>query len=252
MFFKPLSVTREISRGSEDYDNSHTITLKLATTRDHVLEISTDCVLCAPGIFRIQYEKEKQRALLNPILTIYRDKFFDDLLNREKLDDPAMKEAMGFVTFYRIEDEGSLCEFSIPLNSQTFDTLAQDIISGVIPTEIFIEFSSPLNYLKDNQKKLEFGWEPDGSRRIWNIPDGDKTDYLPIESIRFTTTQKGTQNQDGEDVISDDISPLKTPADSLDELAHETKRAIELLVQLSKTLKIIIWLMVALGVLVLI
>lgn len=247
MFFKPMSVTRQLSRGSKDYDNSHTITFELATTSENILEISSDCVLCAPGRFRIHYEKENKRALLQPTLTIYRDKNFDDILSRKMLGDPVMKDAMGFATFSRDKEGDSFCAFSIPVDAQTFDTLARDIIAGVTPTEIFIQFCSPLDYREGDPKKLEFGWEPDGSRQIWSVPDGDQTDYLPIESVRFTTTQTNTQREEDEYPHPDDASPVKSQTQSLAELAVEAKKANERISHLSKATQKLVWLVAILG-----
>jgi len=248
MFFKSISVTRQLSRGSKDYDNSQTISFELATTSENILEISSDCVLCAPGRFRIHYEKESKRTLLQPTLTIYRDKNFDDILSRKMVGDPVMKDAMGFATFSRDKEGDSFCSFSIPVNAQTFDTLEREIVAGVTPTEVFIQFCSPLDYRDGDPKKLEFGWEPDGSRQIWNVPDGDQTDYLPIESVRFTTS---THSEEDEDSHPDDALPVKSQTQSLAELTVEAKKANECISQLSKATQKLVWLVAVLGAMIL-
>ena len=51
---------------------------------------------------------------------------------------------------------------------------------------------SPLDVPKVEGRSLDYGWEPDGSRQIWNTGD-KKYGSLPIKMLRFSTSVARTE-----------------------------------------------------------
>jgi hypothetical protein len=255
MLFKPTSAVRITKRGAKEasWDNGDQLLLGLSAVQ-FVLEIADDCVVCSPSYYRIHYgatEEPKRRRLLSPTLCIYRSKDLQQLFVKSFFDDPMNKDAFGMAEFYRPkqadeEDHSPSLSFTMSLDDDAFDKLYCQIMSGLLPTDVFLELVSPIEYLKENgTKKLEYGWEPDGSRRIWNIAEDAQADFLPIKSVRFTT--EVIVEPLVEEESPDSILPTKLQSQSLEEVVAETKKTNEHLMRLSTTLRKLAWVVVLLG-----
>lgn len=253
MLLKPAAVTKSLSRGFLD---SEIIVFELIPEPPDVLEISTDSVVCHPFLYRIRYERDGQRNLLKPQLTIRRGRSIHALLPRtEDANFDRWKDAVGIMTLSRSKYRGPSFYFQVTLNPRTFDDLAHSISSGAIPTEIAIGWSS---FYGDS--RMDFGWEPDGSRQIWNIPE-DQWSQWPIESFDLITTimESHEELEESQDSLTDDNlssknennSPPISPAISPENLVTEIRNVNEEIVRLSKIVKVGVALVALIGLIVL-
>jgi hypothetical protein len=66
--------------------------------------------------------------------------------------------------------------------------LAENTKNGLLPETITIGFErDPLYAIANPQEEkrlLEYGWEPDGSRKIWHNKERESRS-IPIENIKF-------------------------------------------------------------------
>ena len=248
MFFIPTSITKYWSRRLR-YSTPDGIRFELSAEFDDILEISTDCVVCHPGLFRLYYKGK--RELLTPWLYVNRGDSADRLLHHNRIDCRSSREAVGAITFSRWKHEPPSFYFTVSLNPQTFDSLVQDVISGAIPTKIAIHWD---RYYGDREMGL--GWEPDGSRTIWDIPENQSAQW-PIEEIGFTTEVWGSKI-DAEDIPESEThekqasnsgaaAPPRSPSISLDELVTEVRETNSKIQRLIKIMMVLVSLVALIG-----
>jgi hypothetical protein len=85
----------------------------------------------------------------------------------------------------------SSIHFSVFIEPTAFCELASNVKGGLYPKAITINLAYPLfftNTTKGEKRVIEFGWEPDGSGKIWhNIEKESRA--IPIESVTFNYVQ---------------------------------------------------------------
>jgi hypothetical protein len=81
--------------------------------------------------------------------------------------------------------------FNVFIAPTAFRELADNIRSGLFPQVVTIELvDDPSQFFTTSSKKkaaIEFGWEPDGSGRIWHNRDKENQ-RIAIEGVRFDYT----------------------------------------------------------------
>lgn len=78
--------------------------------------------------------------------------------------------------------------FSVYVEPNTYRELADNVKNGLLPETITIGFERDPLYWNVNPPKdqqiLEYGWEPDGSGKVWHNKERDNR-AIPIENIKF-------------------------------------------------------------------
>ena len=149
MHFKPLSMTRTITWSAPDegpLSQDH-ISLELTATERSILEINDAYVVCSEGLHRIHYaDGDKARELIRATLTLVTDKLVEAMLSKVEQEDPLYKLAIGKVVFFPekkesdYHDDASLI-FEVGIDRPAYDALDRQLVAGVLPSEIFIDFA---------------------------------------------------------------------------------------------------------------
>jgi hypothetical protein len=74
----------------------------------------------------------------------------------------------------------AILQANVFVNDEFFDRLVFALQSGKRTTRLELEIQK--------QGVLEFGWEPDGSRRVWKLESTTETSCVDVESMDFGLT----------------------------------------------------------------
>jgi len=172
-----LEVERPTDGGNDSARRKEYISFQVLPTddRDH-LDLDTGEIFQHYNYARI---RNKHENLIGARLTI----------EPTSEDSDYRRNSMRYMDEVRGEFESfpTTIFFGVYVAPATFRELVDNIKSGLLPETITIGFErDPLYAIGNPQEKrlLEYGWEPDGSGKIWHNKERENR-AIPIENIKF-------------------------------------------------------------------
>jgi len=145
----------------EELQNRRSISFEVLPSEEGCLELETGEIFKNP-----RYIRNDDKPRISGYLSVY-----------ESSDDKTLKDHTHMI--YRGElisehdpenNHDSSLVFHVSLGKTFFSQLLKNLQSGIFPTSMFLTLVE--------KPFLEYGWEPDGSRKIWNNQDKDNRLFL--------------------------------------------------------------------------